>query len=169
MALILGTGTNMCFVENRYVINTECGNFNRFPQSSFDKEIDAASSEPGLQQAEKMIGGVYLPKIIKMASERFGGAEDEIRDEVYKRAAKFVVCEAAGILKHQNPQKDRISYMAAEGSTFMKAEALQSYIYKYFDEYIVNKLGFDIRIIKAEGSTLKGAAIAALTSGRREK
>ncbi|KAK7280742.1 hypothetical protein RJT34_25809 [Clitoria ternatea] len=90
VAVILGTGTNACYVEQmsaipkltehvsssgKMIISTEWGAFsNGLPLTEFDREMDAASINPGEQIFEKTIAGMYLGEIvrrvlIKMAEE----------------------------------------------------------------------------------------------------
>ncbi|XP_027332219.1 hexokinase-2, chloroplastic [Abrus precatorius] len=89
VAVILGTGTNACYVEQmsaipklhghvssgKMIISTEWGAFsNDLPLSEFDREMDAASINPGEQIFEKTISGMYLGEIVrrvllKMAEE----------------------------------------------------------------------------------------------------
>ncbi|XP_068927563.1 hexokinase-1 [Petaurus breviceps papuanus] len=91
VGLIIGTGTNACYMEEmRYIdvvegdegrmcINTEWGAFgddgciNEF-RTEFDKEIDRGSLNPGKQLFEKMVSGMYMGElvrliIVKMAKE----------------------------------------------------------------------------------------------------
>ncbi|KAK9136459.1 hypothetical protein Syun_015789 [Stephania yunnanensis] len=81
IAVILGTGTNACYVERtdaipklnghasssgRTIINTEWGAFsNGLPLTEFDKDMDAASINPGEQIFEKTISGMYLGEIVR--------------------------------------------------------------------------------------------------------
>ncbi|KAL8144126.1 hypothetical protein V2J09_017158 [Rumex salicifolius] len=82
VAVILGTGTNACYVERmdsigklnghsnsssgKMIINTEWGAFsNELPLTEFDREMDAASINPGAQIFEKMISGMYLGEIVR--------------------------------------------------------------------------------------------------------
>lgn len=92
-AVILGTGTNACYVERadaitKYqgetpksgcmVINMEWGNFwsSHLPRTAYDDDLDSESLNPGEQGFEKMISGMYLGDIVrrlllKMAQESF--------------------------------------------------------------------------------------------------
>lgn len=76
VGFILGTGTNMAYVERTerigkakllagglMAINVESGNFDGFPQSDFDKEMDAPLPDCGSSRFEKMISGAYLGKL----------------------------------------------------------------------------------------------------------
>ncbi|CAH9054790.1 unnamed protein product [Cuscuta europaea] len=84
VAVILGTGTNACYVERTdsipklshqqsassssglMVVNTEWGAFsNGLPLTEFDREMDADSINPGEQIFEKTISGMYLGEIVR--------------------------------------------------------------------------------------------------------
>lgn len=82
VAVILGTGTNACYVEcaeaipkwqgdlpksGNMVINMEWGNFwsSHLPMTEYDKAFDAESLNPGEQIFEKLISGMYLGEIVR--------------------------------------------------------------------------------------------------------
>ncbi|XP_076830872.1 hexokinase HKDC1 [Brachyhypopomus gauderio] len=83
VGVIVGTGTNACYMEElrhidlvegdegRMCINTEWGAFgddgalNDFI-TSFDSEIDAASINPGKQLFEKLVSGMYMGEIVRL-------------------------------------------------------------------------------------------------------
>lgn len=80
IGLIVGTGTNMAYYEQRQAIrklppdeagppqqaiNMESGNFNGVPLSCFDEALDAASDDPGRQLMEKMVSGRYLGELCR--------------------------------------------------------------------------------------------------------
>ncbi|CAM8939166.1 unnamed protein product [Rhodiola kirilowii] len=81
VAVILGTGTNACYVQRvdaipkfdgpmsqsgNTIINTEWGAFaNGLPLTEFDRAMDAASINPGEQIFEKTISGMYLGEIVR--------------------------------------------------------------------------------------------------------
>ncbi|KAG4966605.1 hypothetical protein JHK85_041580 [Glycine max] len=81
VAVILGTGSNACYVEQisaipklqghvsssgKMIISTEWGAFsNGLPLTKFDREMDAASINPGEQIFEKTISGMYLGEIVR--------------------------------------------------------------------------------------------------------
>ena len=76
LGFILGTGTNVAYVERNgnipkiaqlgldpdgvQCINTESGGFDKIAQSEFDLAMDRKMRDTGLQRFEKMIAGVYL-------------------------------------------------------------------------------------------------------------
>lgn len=78
--LILGTGTNLCYIENNraigklkgldpnqtQLINIESGGFDKIPQGRLDRLYDQTSSNPGTFMFEKMISGRYLGEIGKL-------------------------------------------------------------------------------------------------------
>ncbi len=79
---ILGTGTNMCYLERTdqlpgraagygresMIVNMESGNFNRgLPRHRHDSALDARSENPGAQWAEKMVSGKYLGELVRLA------------------------------------------------------------------------------------------------------
>uniref|UniRef100_A0A3B3SZ09 Hexokinase-2 n=1 Tax=Paramormyrops kingsleyae TaxID=1676925 RepID=A0A3B3SZ09_9TELE len=83
VGVIVGTGTNACYMEEmrhidlvegdegRMCINTEWGAFgddgmlDDFITES-DREIDAASGHPGKQTFEKMVSGMYLGELVRI-------------------------------------------------------------------------------------------------------
>ncbi|PKI57720.1 hypothetical protein CRG98_021787 [Punica granatum] len=81
-AVIIGTGTNACYVERTdaiikcqgllttsggMVVNMEWGNFwsSHLPRTSYDVDLDADSPNPNDQGFEKMISGMYLGEIVR--------------------------------------------------------------------------------------------------------
>lgn len=97
IGLIVGTGTNACYMEDlrhidlvegdegRMCVNMEWGAFGDDGslddiRTEFDREIDMGSLNPGKQMFEKMISGMYMGELVrlilvKMAKEDllFGG------------------------------------------------------------------------------------------------
>lgn len=91
IGVILGTGTNACYIEGacagtkvasssgQMVINIEWGNFAAasLPVLEADRKIDRESVNPGEQIFEKLLSGMYLGRIAKEvlleldAAERF--------------------------------------------------------------------------------------------------
>eukprot|EP00897_Mesotaenium_endlicherianum_P009836 jgi/Mesen1/8881/ME000532S08274 len=82
VALILGTGSNACYVEKvsaitkwegpkpdaeEMVVNIEWGNFwsSHLPITDCDRELDDESLNPKEQGFEKLIGGMYLGDIVR--------------------------------------------------------------------------------------------------------
>eukprot|EP00092_Neocalanus_flemingeri_P034173 GFUD01037166.1.p1 GENE.GFUD01037166.1~~GFUD01037166.1.p1 ORF type:complete len:544 (+),score=125.53 GFUD01037166.1:103-1734(+) len=89
IGLILGTGTNACYLEDvekvttfnpenydsnghdHVVVNTEWGAFGDngeldFVRTKWDEEVDAMSLNPGKQTFEKMISGMYMGELVRL-------------------------------------------------------------------------------------------------------
>ncbi|CAM5156660.1 hexokinase HKDC1 [Natator depressus] len=83
VGVIIGTGTNACYMEEmsnidlvegdegRMCINTEWGAFGDDGslddlRTEFDREIDLGSINPGKQLFEKMISGLYLGELVRL-------------------------------------------------------------------------------------------------------
>lgn len=118
IGLILGTGSNACYMEEaqkivkwqgekpistgRMVINTEWGNFDSpvfrvLPHTKYDVEIDEASLNPKRQHFEKMISGMYLGEIVRLVLvsycadiNLFGGQTCSNLAHPYKFATHFM-------------------------------------------------------------------------------
>jgi hexokinase len=86
IGVILGTGTNACYLEHldrvqtwdgdrgdprHVIINTEWGAFGSngvldFLRTDADRQIDAESLNPGRQIYEKMISGMYMGELVRL-------------------------------------------------------------------------------------------------------
>lgn len=87
IGVILGTGSNACYVERaqntelfdkasktdveKVVVNTEWGAFGdfgslEFIRTSFDRDVDFHSINPGNQLFEKMLSGMYLGELVRL-------------------------------------------------------------------------------------------------------
>ncbi|XP_065365983.1 hexokinase type 2 [Calliphora vicina] len=86
IGLIVGTGSNACYVERveeaemfdaaqngkpHVLINTEWGAFGDngaldFVRTEFDEEVDSHSINPGKQVFEKMISGMYMGELVRL-------------------------------------------------------------------------------------------------------
>ncbi|XLR22716.1 hypothetical protein HN51_068963 [Arachis hypogaea] len=92
-AIIIGTGTNACYLERidaiikcqglltasgRMVVNMEWGNFwsSHLPRTSYDIDLDAESPNPNDQGFEKMISGMYLGDIVRRVILRMSMESD---------------------------------------------------------------------------------------------
>ncbi|KAH9315587.1 hypothetical protein KI387_024214, partial [Taxus chinensis] len=96
-AVILGTGTNACYVERAdaitkcqlsksggMVINMEWGNFwsSHLPRTSYDDDLDAASLNPGDQGFEKLVSGMYLGDIVRRVILKMAQESDIFGDPI---------------------------------------------------------------------------------------
>ncbi|CAK1555331.1 unnamed protein product [Leptosia nina] len=90
IGLIVGTGSNACYVEKtencdlfdgepgkpELLINTEWGAFGDdgaldFVRTEFDREVDVKSINPGKQIQEKMISGMYMGELVRLALVKY--------------------------------------------------------------------------------------------------
>ncbi|OVA18579.1 Hexokinase [Macleaya cordata] len=137
VAVILGTGTNACYVERidaipklqgqgqvpisgSTIINTERGAFsNGLPLTDFDKDMDAASINPGEQIFEKTISGMYLGEIVRRVLVKMAEAGALFGEYIPgKLSTPFV-------LRHVTPdlcamQQDNSNDLEAVGSILSK-------------------------------------------------
>ena len=85
IGMIIGTGTNACYLEDieavgtwdgdynepkHVIINTEWGAFGNqgeldFILTKWDREVDRESINPGKQLFEKMISGMYMGEVVR--------------------------------------------------------------------------------------------------------
>lgn len=78
LGLIYGTGINVCYPEpvshiaslsssqmRTMLINTESGGFGQVPSGDYDRDLDAATRDPGHHLYEKMVSGAYLGEVIR--------------------------------------------------------------------------------------------------------
>ncbi|MDO8525244.1 MAG: hexokinase [Candidatus Omnitrophota bacterium] len=87
VGVIIGTGTNACYPEAlrsikkwrgpkaksaRMIINTEWGNFNKLSRTSYDRQLDENSNNEGRQILEKMVSGMYMGEIVRLALKDAG-------------------------------------------------------------------------------------------------
>uniref|UniRef100_A0A671YHB3 hexokinase n=1 Tax=Sparus aurata TaxID=8175 RepID=A0A671YHB3_SPAAU len=83
VGIIIGTGTNACYMEElrnidlvegdegRMCVNTEWGAFGddgrlEDIRTEFDREIDRGSINPGKQLFEKMVSGMYMGELVRL-------------------------------------------------------------------------------------------------------
>ncbi|XP_041855254.1 hexokinase-2 [Melanotaenia boesemani] len=92
VGLIVGTGTNACYMEQmrnidvldgdegRMCVNTEWGAFGddgalEDVRTQIDRELDAGSLNPGKQLFEKMISGLYMGELVRLILVKMARAQ----------------------------------------------------------------------------------------------
>ncbi|XP_052772317.1 hexokinase type 2-like isoform X2 [Mya arenaria] len=117
IGLILGTGTNACYIERlenvglwdgdwdepqQVIINTEWGAFGddgalNFIMTEYDQKVDKRSINPGKQVYEKMISGMYMGEIVRLVLVKlvkhgllFGGRGSEELKQMGRFYTKYV-------------------------------------------------------------------------------
>lgn len=115
MGVILGTGTNACYIEKarnaelfdkpddeNIIINSEWGSFGDygslgFIRTSYDEAVDKMSINPGSQLFEKMTSGMYLGELTRLVLVRlatggimFNGNVTQQLNKPYQFFTKFM-------------------------------------------------------------------------------
>ena len=72
IGVILGTGTNAAYSDpslDDLIINIEWGGFDKLPRRTvYDEEVDRLSGNMGRQLLEKMVSGLYLGEVVRLAA-----------------------------------------------------------------------------------------------------
>lgn len=160
MGVILGTGTNACYPErserirniagagfaDEMIVNMEWGNFDRLETNRYDRMLDAASANPRRQCLEKMVSGMYLGEIARLALREmaeagllFPGAGGSAFLEPYSLATEQLV----------SPSRGGETSFAGIRPAGASAE----------DRAAVHEIG---RLVAARSARIAGAAIAAV-------
>nr|XP_008515920.1 PREDICTED: putative hexokinase HKDC1 [Equus przewalskii] len=66
VGVIIGTGTNACYMEDMSNIDLVEGDEGRMCINTEDRELDLGSLNPGKQLFEKMISGLYLGELVRL-------------------------------------------------------------------------------------------------------
>ncbi|CAL5423683.1 unnamed protein product [Camellia sinensis] len=109
-AVIIGTGTNACYLERAdaiikcqgllttsgfMVVNMEWGNFwsSHLPRTLYDIDLDADSPNPNDQGFEKMISGMYLGDIVRRVILRMSQESDIFGHVSSRLSVPFILGE----------------------------------------------------------------------------
>ncbi|NP_001267834.1 hypothetical protein VitviT2T_027875 [Vitis vinifera] len=129
VAVILGTGTNACYVERtdvipklqgqmsssgRTIISTEWGAFsNGLPLTEFDRDMDAASINPGEQIFEKTISGMYLGEIVRRVLLKMAEAGALFGEYVSEKLSTPFILRTPDICAMQQDNSDHLDAVGA--------------------------------------------------------
>ncbi|KAJ4971711.1 hypothetical protein NE237_004810 [Protea cynaroides] len=122
-AVIIGTGTNACYVEQTdaiikcqglltnsggMVVNMEWGNFwsSHLPRTSYDMDLDADSPNPNDQAFEKMISGMYLGDIVRRVILRMAQESDILGDVPPRLTVPFILSTPLMAAMHEDESSD---------------------------------------------------------------
>lgn len=171
---VLGTGQNICFkdMETGLIYNLESGRYDGFETGELDEILDAQSENPGSGKAEKMMSGVYLPRLVEIACAK--AIEDgfisadlskvsdknmlaDIEDIIVDRSAMLSAVTVAVGVKMATHGKVGNYSVVAEGSQFWKTEGLKERIERYTNQ-ILGGDGIHITFIGIPDASLVGAA-----------
>jgi hexokinase len=160
MGVILGTGTNACYLEQsgrihrtgepgrsgEMIVNLEWGNFNGLRTNRYDDALDAASLNPGGQRLEKMVSALHLGEIARLA----------IREMMEERLL-FRNDERSHFSEPYGLTTEGLSLLARDRQAFFTrahlAEAAEA------DRDAVFEIG---RLVTDRSARIAGAAIAAV-------
>ncbi|MEI6055164.1 MAG: hypothetical protein WCR55_03815 [Lentisphaerota bacterium] len=168
VGVILGTGTNACYPEKlanikkwrgmppkgNMIINMEWGNFDKLFITPYDKDVDAASPNPGKQRLEKMVSGMFLGEVLRVL----------VRDLI-KRDLLFADESAANAFhKHSSLKTENMSLIEAD-STDNLGE-VEAFLTKSGIKNITieskNLLKHVSKLISGRSAKLSAAAISAV-------
>ncbi|OIW11124.1 hypothetical protein TanjilG_22931 [Lupinus angustifolius] len=122
-AIIIGTGTNACYLERidsiikcqglltasgHMVVNMEWGNFwsSHLPRTVYDIDLDAESPNPNDQGFEKMISGMYLGDIVRRVILRMSLESDLFGPISPKLSAPFILRTPLMAVMHEDDSPD---------------------------------------------------------------
>ncbi|KAL5214933.1 hypothetical protein ABZP36_004085 [Zizania latifolia] len=124
VAVILGTGTNACYIEQtetipklqhlvlgtrNTIINTEWGAFSDgLPLTEFDREMDGESINPGEQIFEKTISGMYLGEIVRRVLVKMAQVSDLFGHSFPKKLAEPFVLRTPHLCAMQQDNSDNL-------------------------------------------------------------
>ncbi|KAK2641214.1 hypothetical protein Ddye_022977 [Dipteronia dyeriana] len=118
-AVIIGTGTNACYLERTdaiikcqglltssggMVVNMEWGNFwsSHLPRTSYDIDLDANSPNPNDQGFEKMISGMYLGDIVRRVVLRMSQESDIFGPASLRLSMPFILRTPLMAVMHED-------------------------------------------------------------------
>ncbi|KAM7502496.1 hypothetical protein LguiB_001400 [Lonicera macranthoides] len=123
VAVIIGTGTNACYLERAdaiikcqglltssgsMVVNMEWGNFwsSHLPRTLYDIDLDADSPNPNDQGFEKMISGMYLGDIVRRVILRMSQESDVFGPVSAKLSTRFALRTKLMAAMHEDDSPD---------------------------------------------------------------
>ncbi|XP_020214704.1 hexokinase-3 [Cajanus cajan] len=122
-SVIIGTGTNACYLERvdgiikcqgllttsgYMVVNMEWGNFwsSHLPRTSYDIDLDSESPNPNDQGFEKMISGMYLGDIVRRVILRMLLESDILGPISSKLSMPFILRTPMMAAMHEDDSPD---------------------------------------------------------------
>ncbi|XP_064989444.1 hexokinase-3-like isoform X2 [Musa acuminata AAA Group] len=122
-AVIIGYGTNACYVERsdaiiKYqglltdsgfmIVNMEWGNFwsSHLPRTCYDIALDDESPNRNDQGYEKMISGMYLGEIVRRVLHRIAEVSDIFGDSAHHLSVPFILRTPLMATMHEDDSPD---------------------------------------------------------------
>ncbi|XP_074522485.1 hexokinase HKDC1-like [Halichoeres trimaculatus] len=135
VGLIIGTGTNACYMEalrhvdlvegdeGRMCVNTEWGGFGDDGGlddfvTEFDRDVDAASNNQGQQIFEKMVSGMYLGEIVRLVvlkMAKLGLLFDGRVSDALRTKGKITTANVAAMEEYKTGLKNTKNILMALG------------------------------------------------------
>ncbi|GAA6220126.1 putative hexokinase HKDC1 [Lates japonicus] len=132
VGLIIGTGTNACYMEElrhvdlvegdegRMCVNTEWGAFGDDGAlddylTEFDRDVDAASNNQGKQIFEKMVSGMYLGELVRLVvlkMAKLGLLFDGHVSDALRTKGKITTANVAAMEEYKNGLKNTRDILA---------------------------------------------------------
>uniref|UniRef100_A0A672ZFR3 hexokinase n=1 Tax=Sphaeramia orbicularis TaxID=375764 RepID=A0A672ZFR3_9TELE len=137
VGLIIGTGTNACYMEalrhvdlvegdeGQMCVNTEWGGFgddgalNEYI-TEFDRDVDAASNNPGKQIFEKMVSGMYLGELVRLVvlkMAKVGLLFDGFVSDALRTKGKITTANVAAMEEYKTGLKNTRDILTGLGLT----------------------------------------------------
>ncbi|XP_066307936.1 hexokinase-3 isoform X2 [Miscanthus floridulus] len=132
-AVIIGAGTNACYIERTdaiikcqglltnsggMVVNMEWGNFwsSHLPRTPYDISLDDETQNRNDQGFEKMISGIYLGEIARLVLHRMALESDVFGDAAYNLSTPFTLSTPllAAIRKDDSPDLSEVRRILQE-------------------------------------------------------
>ena len=191
VGVIIGTGTNACYLEGGKIINIEWGNFNRLKRNLYDRELDKESENPSHQILEKMVSGMYLGELARLVLKGLAGkgfarpwsfkTEDisniesgrskhssivrEVCELVSTRSSRVAAAALAAVVTKMDPGLSARHTIAIDGSVYEKhprfARRMRSALKEIFGSRASN-----IKLVLTKDGSGKGAAIIAAIAAK---
>ncbi|URD80889.1 Hexokinase [Musa troglodytarum] len=122
-AVIIGDGTNACYIERsdaiiKYqglltdsgfmIVNMEWGNFwsSHLPRTSYDIALDDESPNRNDQGYEKMISGMYLGEIVRRVLHRIAEVSEIFGDSAHHLSVPFILRTPLMAAMHEDDSPD---------------------------------------------------------------
>uniref|UniRef100_H2RZL7 hexokinase n=1 Tax=Takifugu rubripes TaxID=31033 RepID=H2RZL7_TAKRU len=190
VGIIIGTGTNACYMEElrnidlvegdegRMCVNTEWGAFGddgrlEDIRTEFDREIDRGSLNPGKQLFEKMVSGMYLGELVRLILVKMAREgllfEGRITPELLTRG-KFETKHISAIEKRgcqrlkENKGMTRLrTTIGIDGSLYKMHPQYARRLHKTVRRLVPD---IDVRFLLSESGSGKGAAMVTAVAYR---
>ncbi|KAJ8928392.1 hypothetical protein NQ314_019057 [Rhamnusium bicolor] len=189
-------GVMLIWDQGNVSINTEWGAFGDdgsldFIRTEYDEDVDKNSINPGKQKHEKMISGMYMGELVRLALERFtkdgllfgGKGSDMLFERGLKHASEQdyinirYICEcisrrsahlvSAGLATLLNKIGEKKVTIGIDGSVYRFHPHFHNLMMEKIKELIDPSIEFDLML--SEDGSGRGAALVAAVAARLQK